>query len=117
MRHDRVIVLTDKPQKALPAAVWDAYQPEPAAQEAEAYIEREREITGPILEAQDSGCYAVPCRHGGRVFWKPRLPSGNDIDLGRIVADDRPFGYGTISEALRVANEEHREPFSERDQP
>jgi len=69
-------------------------------------LELEAELQ-PIAEAALTGCYAVPVRHGA-VFWKPRLSNGDDIPLERIVSDDKPFGYGTIAEALAVANEEER---------
>lgn len=51
--------------------------------------------------ADTLGIYAIPCKHGGSIYWKPRTRDGFDPDLGWLIRQ-MPTHTGWLSWADAV---------------
>lgn len=87
----------------MPNEVWDI---EDAGYDPDAHailLHRDRAVH----YADTYGIYAVPCRHGKAVYWRPRKPSGHDPDIGWLIKNEPTFsGWPSWADAV-VALGEH----------
>lgn len=66
-----------------------------------------------ISAAEELGIYAVPCMHGKTRYWKPRMPSGHDPDLGWLLGNQPTHtGWHTWAGAVLALAEYLRSDIS-----
>lgn len=67
----------------------------------EQWQERSSSANDAVASSSQLGIYAVPVKCGGQVYWRPRLASGHDPELGWLLSK-QPTIKGWLSWADAV---------------